>query len=76
MFENVSALSGIERRALRTLFWCTAGPAWANRQGWDDGSSGDSDKQDVDLNDWCGVRLDPADDGVVLVDLRRNGLAG
>lgn len=57
-----------ERKALLTLFWCTAGPGWAQKSGWQDGDS--------DLGEWCGVALDPRENGVTLVDLRRNGLAG
>ena len=58
-----------ERRALLTLFWCTSGPEWTQKSGWQE--------DDSDLGEWCGVGLDPGGDyGVTLVDLRRNRLSG
>lgn len=58
-----------ERRALMTLFWCTAGPGWLNKSGWQNGESSA-------LKTWCGIGLDSSGDAVTLVDLRRNGLTG
>lgn len=57
-----------ERKALLALFWCTAGPDWCQKSGWQDA--------EIDLGQWSGVQLDPSHDGVVVLDLRRRGLTG
>lgn len=64
-----------ERRALSTIFWCTMGPAWVNKVGWQEG-------ENSDVRNWWGIGVDLSGDDeqdeerVTLVDLRRNGLSG
>lgn len=57
------------------LWWCTNGPGWINGEGWEEAAQEEGEEE---LGDWWfGVGLDPAgEDGVTLVDLRRNGLQG
>lgn len=63
-----------ERGALLTVFWCTMGPAWVNKVGW-------QDRESSDVRNWWGVGVDITGDEqeeerVTLIDLRRNGLSG
>lgn len=64
-----------EKKALLTLWWCTNGPGWINAEGWEAAAL---EEVEEELGDsWFGIGLDPAgEDGVTLVDLRRNGLHG
>ncbi|CAM9520586.1 unnamed protein product [Discosporangium mesarthrocarpum] len=57
-----------DRRALRTLFWCSNGPEWRENTGWLEKDN------EPDLRKWCGVGVKNGQ--VTLVDLRRKGLAG
>lgn len=79
-----------ERKALVALWWCTNGPLWAQKTGWEEaavqaqaegggrGREGEETWEQLLIGDWwSGVGLDPSgEDGVTLVDLRRNGLQG
>lgn len=59
------------------LWWCTNGPGWINAEGWEEAAQEEGEEE---LGDWWfGIGLNPAresEDGVTLVDLRRNGLQG
>lgn len=94
--DRLAATADLERKALAALWWCTNGPGWIQKSGWDLGEAhkqepreqqrqqqpreeaigGGSSSNEL-LAEWDGVGLDPSgQDGVTLIDLRRNGLQG